>query len=123
MTTTGSRTTRILGVLSLVLFAVEVKTPTGEVTVKQQAFGDRVMKAGGLFAVARSVEDFLDVLDTAAELACRVCTDDEWCEVHAPEDEDEYPDHPVSVSTPSTRRANLSLVPDPENEDEDEDEG
>lgn len=44
--------------------AVEFKAPDGKhpVTVKQRAFGDRVLRAGGAFAVVRSIEEFLDVL-------------------------------------------------------------
>ena len=47
--------------------AVEVKTPTGTVTVKQQAFGNRIMRAGGTFAVCRTVEEFLETLDAASD--------------------------------------------------------
>ena len=44
--------------------AAEFKAPDGKhpVTVKQQAFGDRVLGAGGCFAVIRSVEGFLNCL-------------------------------------------------------------
>lgn len=45
--------------------AAEAKTPTGRVSAKQEAFGARVLAAGGLFAVVRSVEDFLDLLTLA----------------------------------------------------------
>lgn len=48
-----------------VFVTVEVKTPTGIVTPKQQAFGARVMNAGGLFAVCRTVEEFLETLGSA----------------------------------------------------------
>lgn len=48
-----------------VFVAVEAKTPTGIVTIKQEAFGARVLRAGGVFAVGRTVEEFLETLDAA----------------------------------------------------------
>jgi hypothetical protein len=53
-----------------VFVAVEVKAPEGRhpVSVKQQAFGDRVLKAGGAFGVVRSVEEFCEILDTVLEV-------------------------------------------------------
>ena len=52
-----------------VFVAVEVKAPEGRhpVTVKQRAFGQRVIEAGGYFAVVRSVDEFLKVVDTALD--------------------------------------------------------
>lgn len=42
--------------------AVEVKTPTGRVSVEQQAFIDAVNRAGGRAGVARSVGDVARIL-------------------------------------------------------------
>lgn len=52
-----------------VFVAVEVKAPKGTygVTEKQAAFLDRVVRAGGVIAVCRSVEQFLATLERAAK--------------------------------------------------------
>ena len=49
--------------------AAEFKAPDGKhpLTVKQRAFGRRVVEAGGQFAVVRSVEEFLDVLHVVVQ--------------------------------------------------------
>lgn len=54
-----------------VFVAVEVKSPDTShgVTVKQAAFLETVDKAGGLSGVCYSVEEFLSLLEQAAELA------------------------------------------------------
>lgn len=39
--------------------AVEVKTSTGRLTAEQRMFGELVERAGGVFIVARSVDDFV----------------------------------------------------------------
>lgn len=50
-----------------VFVAVEVKAGTAYgVTVKQQAFLDRITSAGGVAAVCKSVEEFLETLEYAA---------------------------------------------------------
>lgn len=51
--------------------AVEVKHPDTKhgkagPTLKQQAFGNRIERAGGVFAVCYSVEEFLETLREAA---------------------------------------------------------
>jgi len=60
-----------------VFVAVEVKAPesyggsvyravTTGATVKQRGFGHRIERAGGIFAVCATVEQFLETLDEAA---------------------------------------------------------
>lgn len=51
-----------------VFVAVEAKAPNGHhpVTDKQAAFGGRVQRAGGIWAVCRTPEEFLETLATAA---------------------------------------------------------
>lgn len=55
-----------------VFVAVEAKHPDSKYgkkgpTMKQQAFGDRVTKAYGIFAVCYSVDEFLETLELAAD--------------------------------------------------------
>lgn len=47
------------------MFALEVKTPTGRVSPEQVEFGARVNGAGGLWAVVRSVDEALAVIEAA----------------------------------------------------------
>lgn len=48
-----------------ILLAVEVKTATGRLSQDQRAFGALVERIGGVFIVARSVEDFIRQANTA----------------------------------------------------------
>jgi hypothetical protein len=52
----------ILGCFKGKFLAIEVKTPGGKVTERQQAFLDRVNYEGGLAFVARSVEEVIGPL-------------------------------------------------------------
>lgn len=45
---------------------VEVKTPSGRLSPEQRLWGDVVERHGGLYVVARSVDDALAALDRAA---------------------------------------------------------
>jgi hypothetical protein len=47
------------------LLAVECKSSTGKETQDQEAFGARVAAGGGLYIVARSVDDVMDGLKSA----------------------------------------------------------
>lgn len=53
----------LVGVLTVqgvgVFLAVEVKTPTGRLSPDQKLFGELVQRCGGVFIVARSVDDFV----------------------------------------------------------------
>jgi hypothetical protein len=73
----------LLCCLDGVFVAVEAKVPTGKVTVKQQAYGQRIMRAGGVFAVCRTVEEFMDALEYVAWVGCQECTAYEECATHA----------------------------------------
>lgn len=66
----------LLCCLDGVFIAAEAKAPdedtyngknTHGVTVKQEAFLNRVGRAGGIFAVFRSEAEFLEILDAAAQ--------------------------------------------------------
>lgn len=61
----GNGGSDLLGILTLasglgVWIAVEVKTPTGRVSPEQKLFGQLVERCGGVFVVARSVDDFVE---------------------------------------------------------------
>lgn len=53
----------LIGVLTVgrigVFLAVEVKTESGRLSPEQRMFGELVERAGGVFIVARSVDDFV----------------------------------------------------------------
>lgn len=70
--TVGERTVRygltkggadLIGVLTVrgvgIFLAVEVKTRVGRLSADQELFGELVARAGGVFIVARSVDDFV----------------------------------------------------------------
>jgi len=50
-----------------VFLAVEVKAATGRLSPEQQLFGALVERAGGVFIVARSVDDFVSQALAARE--------------------------------------------------------
>ena len=45
------------------LLAVECKSPTGRISPQQEAFGERIKAAGGVYVMARSIDDIIAVLD------------------------------------------------------------
>lgn len=44
------------------LYGLEVKTPQGVVSGHQEAFGEWLTKAGGIFLVVRSLDDVMAIL-------------------------------------------------------------
>lgn len=48
-----------------VFLAVEVKTETGRLSPEQRMYGELVANSGGVFIVARSVEDFVEQANAA----------------------------------------------------------
>ena len=56
-------TADMIGSTVAVFTAIEMKKPGGKTTFEQVEFGDKVMKAGGIFGVAESVEDTIDILE------------------------------------------------------------
>ncbi len=45
-----------------ILLACECKSPTGKLSKHQEAFRDAVVNAGGIYVVARSVNDLIEAL-------------------------------------------------------------
>lgn len=61
----GNGGSDLLGILTLasglgVWIAVEVKTSTGRTSTEQRMFGELVERCGGVFIVARSVDEFVE---------------------------------------------------------------
>ena len=51
----------ILGVVSGQFVGIEVKTPKGKISVSQEVFRERFIKSGGIYILARSVFDVLEI--------------------------------------------------------------
>ncbi|HXG69941.1 MAG TPA: VRR-NUC domain-containing protein [Gemmatimonadaceae bacterium] len=48
--------------------AIEVKTPSGRMTTEQRCWRDAVVKAGGVYILARSVEEAVEGVRNAANV-------------------------------------------------------
>ena len=59
----GSGLLDLVGCLEGRFFALEVKVGKGKATERQETTIDRILEAGGIAAVVRSVEEALDVLE------------------------------------------------------------
>ena len=53
----------MVGETVAVFTAIEVKKPGGKTTYEQIEFGDSVIRAGGKFGVAESVDEALDIVE------------------------------------------------------------
>ncbi len=56
-------TPEMVGETVAIFAAVEMKKPGGKVTFEQVEFGVKVRDAGGVFGIAESVDDTIDILE------------------------------------------------------------
>lgn len=52
----------IIAIRGGICYGIEVKSPTGKLSEAQEAWGNRLARAGGIYVIARSVDDVMALL-------------------------------------------------------------